>query len=110
MSAAPCFAVLRRPCQGLRRRGYTPTSLHSFCKVQGVTKNKNTTPLSKLERCIRMELEDTAKRVYAVVEPVRVVIDNWDAANVEVKEVPYVFFNRCLCSSCSGRSLNAAWS
>mmetsp|Transcript_11755 Transcript_11755/g.17011 ORF Transcript_11755/g.17011 Transcript_11755/m.17011 type:complete len:694 (+) Transcript_11755:74-2155(+) len=74
---------------GLRRRGYTPASIREFCKVQGVTKNKNTTPFAKLERCIRMELESTAKRVYAVVDPIKVVVENWDEGKVEEKEVPY---------------------
>jgi hypothetical protein len=40
--------------------------------LPGVTKNASTTPLDKLERCIRVELENTAKRFYAVVDPVRV--------------------------------------
>lgn len=74
---------------GLRRRGYTPTALNNFCKVLGVTKHDSTTPLDKLERCVRMELEQHAKRVYAVVDPIRVVIDNWDESKTETKQVPY---------------------
>jgi len=66
------FTQLVSTGPGLRRRGYTPASIREFCKVQGVTKNKNTTPFAKLERCIRMELESTAKRVYAVVDPIKV--------------------------------------
>lgn len=66
------FSVLTTTA--LRRRGYTAKSLNLFCKVLGVTKNASTTPLNKLERCIRQELENKAKRVYAVVNPLKVSI------------------------------------
>ena len=71
---ATCACV--RVCAGLRRRGYTAAAIADFCKLQGVTKNRNTTPLFKLERCIRVELEHTAKRVCVV--PSRGHVQLWN--------------------------------
>ena len=62
--------------EGLRRRGYTPTAINSFCAGLGVTRNDNTQPLSRLEGAIRDELKDSASRYFAVLEPLKVNITN----------------------------------
>lgn len=63
---------------GLRRRGYTPASLREFCRRIGVTKQDNVVEYSALEACIREDLNENAPRAMAVIEPVRVVIENFE--------------------------------
>ena len=63
---------------GLRRRGYTPASLREFCRRIGVTKQDNVVEYSALEACIREDLNENALRAMAVIDPVRVVIENFE--------------------------------
>ncbi len=63
---------------GLRRRGYTPASLREFCRRIGVTKQDNVVEYSALESCIRDDLNQNAPRAMAVIDPVRVVIENFE--------------------------------
>ncbi|WP_318483627.1 glutamine--tRNA ligase [Photobacterium leiognathi] len=63
---------------GLRRRGFTPASMREFCKRIGVTKQDNTIEISSLESCIRDDLNENAPRAMAVLDPVKVVIENFD--------------------------------
>ncbi|MBE2897483.1 glutamine--tRNA ligase [Pasteurellaceae bacterium 20609_3] len=63
---------------GLRRRGYTPASLREFCKRIGVTKQDNVVEYSALESCIRDDLNVNAPRAMAVIDPVKVVIENFN--------------------------------
>ncbi|SKC32064.1 Glutamine--tRNA ligase [Photobacterium piscicola] len=63
---------------GLRRRGFTPGSMREFCKRIGVTKQDNTIEISSLESCIRDDLNENAPRAMAVLDPVKVVIENFD--------------------------------
>ena len=71
---------------GMRRRGYTPASIRDFCNRVGVTRNEQQIEMSVLENCIREDLERTAPRAFAVLEPVRVVIDNYPEDQVETFE------------------------
>ncbi|MDH4377460.1 MAG: glutamine--tRNA ligase/YqeY domain fusion protein [Ramlibacter sp.] len=64
---------------GLRRRGYTPESLQLFAERIGVTKAHGWIDFSTLEIALRDDLDAKAGRAMAVIEPVRLVIDNWDA-------------------------------
>ena len=63
---------------GLRRRGYTPASLREFCRRIGVTKQDNVVEYSALEACIREDLNENAPRAMAVIDPVRVVNENFE--------------------------------
>ncbi|MCQ9120712.1 glutamine--tRNA ligase [Rodentibacter pneumotropicus] len=63
---------------GLRRRGYTPASIREFCRRIGVTKQDNVVEYSALEACIRDDLNQNACRAMAVIDPVKVVIENFD--------------------------------
>lgn len=63
---------------GLRRRGYTPASLREFCRRIGVTKQDNVVEYSALEACIREDLNENAPRAMSVIDPVRVVIENFE--------------------------------
>ena len=62
--------------EGLRRRGYTPSAVNAFCEELGVTRNDNVQHLSKLEKCIRDELEENADRIFGVLDPIPVRITN----------------------------------
>jgi glutaminyl-tRNA synthetase len=61
---------------GMRRRGYPPTAIRSFCAAVGVAKRDNTIQLARLEASVREELNRTAPRVMAVLHPLRLVIEN----------------------------------
>ncbi|MDC9563088.1 MULTISPECIES: glutamine--tRNA ligase [unclassified Pseudoalteromonas] len=72
---------------GLRRRGYTPASIREFCLRIGVTKQENMVEMGMLEACIREDLNENAPRAMAVLDPVKVVIENFDADKVETLSV-----------------------
>ena len=67
---------------GLRRRGYTPASLREFCRRIGVTKQDNVVEYSALEACIREDLNENAPRAMAVIDPVKVVIENFEGEEI----------------------------
>jgi len=73
---------------GLRRRGYTPASLVEFCKRIGVTKQENMIEMSALESCIREDLNVTAPRAMAVLDPIKVIIENYPQGQVEQLTAP----------------------
>ena len=75
---------------GMRRRGYTPGAIREFCERVGVTKVESESDPALLEWCVREELNQTALRRMAVVDPVKVVVDNWDgpARDVELPNNP----------------------
>lgn len=68
---------------GFRRKGYTPSSIRTFCEKIGVAKRDNLIDISLLEFCIREELNQTANRVMAVLNPVKLIIDNYDENKTE---------------------------
>ncbi|WP_405600586.1 MULTISPECIES: glutamine--tRNA ligase [unclassified Pseudoalteromonas] len=72
---------------GLRRRGYTPGSIREFCLRIGVTKQENMVEMGMLEACIREDLNENAPRAMAVLDPVKIVLENYDADKVEVLSV-----------------------
>jgi glutaminyl-tRNA synthetase len=71
---------------GIRRRGYTPEALRTFCANVGVSKTNGITELSLLEHFVREDLNRRAARVMAVLRPLRVVIDNYPEGLVEEME------------------------
>ncbi len=72
----------------LRRRGFTPESIRMFVELVGVTKSQGAVEYSMLEYCIREDLKLKARRMMAVLDPVRVVIDNYPEDKIEYMEVP----------------------
>jgi glutaminyl-tRNA synthetase len=68
---------------GLRRRGYTPEAIRSFCERIGVAKRDSVVDVALLEYCIREDLNKSAPRVMAVLRPLRLVIDNYPEGQVE---------------------------
>jgi len=67
---------------GLRRRGYTPASIHDFLKRAGVAKSDSVVDIGLLEHCIREDLNEKAPRAMAVLDPIRVTLTNWDEDNI----------------------------
>jgi glutaminyl-tRNA synthetase len=63
---------------GLRRRGFTPKSVREFCERIGIAKRENLIELSLLEFCIREDLNKSAHRVMAVLDPIKLVITNYE--------------------------------
>jgi glutaminyl-tRNA synthetase len=62
---------------GMRRRGYTPEAIRTFCAKIGVAKNENLIDIGLLEHCVRESLNEKAPRAMAVLKPLRLVIDNY---------------------------------
>ncbi len=73
---------------GLRRRGFTPESIRMFVEMAGISKAHSTCEYSMLEYCLRDDLKAKAKRVMAVLDPLKVVIDNYPEGQVEYLEAP----------------------
>jgi len=71
---------------GLRRRGYTPESIRNFCERIGVAKRDSMVDMALLEHCVREDLNRRAPRVMGVLDPLRVVIDNYPEDQVEKLE------------------------
>jgi glutaminyl-tRNA synthetase len=71
---------------GLRRRGYTPEAIRSFCEEIGVAKANSTVDIAMLEHSIREDLNFRAPRVMAVLRPLKLIIDNYPAGAVEELE------------------------
>ncbi len=69
-----------------RRKGYTPESIRTFCDKIGVAKRENFIDLSLLEFCLREDLNQKALRVMAVLDPVKLVIDNYETGKTEILE------------------------
>ena len=72
---------------GLRRRGYTPHSIRSFCERIGVAKAASTVEYAFLEHCLREDLNDSATRTMAVLHPLRLTVTNYPEGQPEIFEV-----------------------
>jgi glutaminyl-tRNA synthetase len=68
---------------GLRRRGYTPASIRTFSDTAGISKRDNVTDVALLEHCIKDDLNKTAPRVMAVLNPIKLVITNYPEGKEE---------------------------
>lgn len=73
---------------GMRRRGYTPASIRDFCMRIGVTKQENMVEMAMLEACVREDLNEHAPRAMAVLDPVRLVIENYPEDGEELMSAP----------------------
>ncbi len=74
---------------GLRRRGVTPEALRDFADRIGVAKANSTVEVELLENCLRDNLNTQAPRVLAVLRPLKVILENWDAERVELLDASY---------------------
>ena len=74
---------------GMRRRGYTPRAIRDFCERIGITKSDTLIDMSVLENCVRADLDRHSRRALAVLNPLKVVIENYPATATEQLEAPY---------------------
>ena len=74
---------------GMRRRGYTPASLRDFCERIGVSKANSLVDFALLEHCVREDLNATAPRVMGVLNPVKLVIENYPEGQVDEFDMPF---------------------
>ncbi len=72
----------------LRRRGFTPESLQMFMELVGVSKSQSSVDYAMLEYCIREDLKLKAPRVMAVLDPIKLIIDNYPEGQIEYLEAP----------------------
>ncbi|MBN1254039.1 MAG: glutamine--tRNA ligase/YqeY domain fusion protein [Deltaproteobacteria bacterium] len=73
---------------GMRRRGYTPDAIRTFCERIGVAKNDSVVDMELLEHCVRDDLNEHAPRAMAVLRPLKVIIDNYPADKTEEFDAP----------------------
>ena len=74
---------------GMRRRGFTPEALRDFCDRIGLTKNETMIDVGVLENCVREDLDRRTRRVLGVLNPLKVVIENYPEGQVEQLNAPY---------------------
>jgi glutaminyl-tRNA synthetase len=74
---------------GLRRRGYTPSAIRTFCDRIGVAKAHSTVDVALLEHTIREDLNTTAPRVQCVLRPLELIVESWPEGQVEHLDAPY---------------------
>eukprot|EP00980_Cylindrotheca_fusiformis_P029155 scaffold22740_cov139-Cylindrotheca_fusiformis.AAC.9 len=65
---------------GMRRRGVPPSALRLFCERMGISKADSNIAFSALEDCIRLEMDDSCERAFAVLQPLKLTIENWTGA------------------------------
>jgi glutaminyl-tRNA synthetase len=75
--------------EGLRRRGVPPAAIRNFCNLIGVSKQDSVVDVGVLEECIRGYLNQKAKRVFGVLRPLRVIIENFPEDKTEYLDAPY---------------------
>ena len=73
---------------GLRRRGYTPEAIRNFVELSGISKANSSSDYAMLEYCIREDLKKKVPRVMAVLDPIKVIIDNYPEGQVEYLDAP----------------------
>jgi glutaminyl-tRNA synthetase len=73
---------------GMRRRGFTPAGIIDFCNRVGVTKKETVIDFGMLEECVRNDLNEKAKRVFCVLDPIKIVIENFPEDKTESLMVP----------------------
>jgi glutaminyl-tRNA synthetase len=75
--------------RGMRKRGYPSTAIRQFCEDIGVSRSDCVIDMSIFESCVRHELNQTAKRALCVLEPLKIIIDNYPEGQVEELSVPF---------------------
>lgn len=75
--------------RGMRKRGYPPAAIRQFCELIGISRSDSVIDMSILEECVRAELNRTAKRALCVMDPIKVVIENYPEGKVEMLQASY---------------------
>ena len=69
--------------RGMRKRGYPPAAIRQFCEIIGISRSDSVIDMSLLENCVRAELNNTAKRAMCVLEPLKIIIQNYPEGKIE---------------------------
>ncbi len=72
---------------GMRRRGFTPTAIRNLCTQVGCTKFESLTEIERLEACVRDDLNETSPRAMAILDPIKLIIENYPADQTEQLEI-----------------------
>ena len=80
----------------LKRRGYTPNSLKNFVELSGISKANSSCDYDLLEYCIREDLKLKTKRMMAILDPIKLIIENYPSDKTEILEIPYNVENQDL--------------
>ncbi len=75
--------------RGMRNRGYPPKAILKFCEMIGISRSDSVIDMSLLEECVRTELNTTAKRALCVLDPLKIVIENYPEDKVELLNAPF---------------------
>lgn len=75
--------------RGMRKRGYPPKAIRQFCEDIGISRSDSVIDMSLLEEAVRQELNQTAKRALCVLDPLKVVIENYDEVSISTLTVPW---------------------
>lgn len=75
--------------RGMRERGYPPAALRQFCEMVGISRSDSVIDMSLLEACVREELNKTAPRAMCVLDPLKIVIENFPEGDVESLQAPF---------------------
>lgn len=75
--------------RGMRKRGYPPAAIRQFCEMIGISRSDSVIDMSLFEECVRAELNKTAKRVLCVMDPIKVVIENYPEDKVELMNASF---------------------
>lgn len=75
--------------RGMRKRGYPPAAIRQFCEMTGISRSDSVVDMSVLEECVRDELNQSAKRALCVLEPLKIVIENYPEEQVEQLTVSF---------------------
>lgn len=70
--------------RGMRKRGYPPAAIRQFCEIIGISRSDSVIDMSLLEECVRNEFNKTAKRALCVMDPIKIVIENYPEEKVEL--------------------------
>lgn len=70
--------------RGMRKRGYPPAAIRQFCEMIGISRSDSVIDMSLLEECVRSEFNKTAKRALCVMDPIKIVIENYPEGKVEL--------------------------
>lgn len=75
--------------RGMRKRGYPPAAIRQFCEMIGISRSDSVIDMTLLEECVRTELNKTAKRALCVMDPIKIVIENYPEGKVEMLQASF---------------------
>jgi len=80
---------------GIRRRGAPPAALRLFCERVGISKVDSNIDYGDLENCIREVMDDTSRRAFAILKPLKVTVTNWQGEQRKSAHICYKYFRNC---------------